>query len=225
MKSVFLLFAGLLAASAVHAESPMFTDDAGTLAPGQQKLEFVWQKDAHTHQPVLAWGISPLEHLELGLSTSRGSDSTTADTARAHTVSVKWVPLQTEQAWSAGLRWDWSHETTQSPGQPDALAHGYALTALASYRQSEGGTWHLNWGKNYRTLGAGTQNASIWALGYDHPLGEKLTVTAEIHGQTAQGPDKALGLRYEIREGLKLSGALGRGNERQFGQLGLAWEY
>ena len=225
MKHVSLLFTGLLMATAVYAESPMFTDDAGTMAPGQQKLEFVWQKDAHTHQPVLAWGISPLENLELGLSTGRGTDSTTTDKVLAHTVSVKWVPLQAAQSWSAGLRWDWIYETTQSPGQPDALVHGYALTALASYRQSEGGTWHLNWGKNYRTLVTGTQNASIWALGYDHPLGEKLTVTAEIHSQTAQSPDKALGLRYEIREGLKLSGALGRGNERQFGQLGLAWEY
>ena len=225
MKHASLLLAGLLATAAVHAESPMFTDDAGTLDPGQQKLEFVWQKDAHTQQPVLAWGFSPLEHLELGLSTSRSTDSTTPDRVRAHSVSVKWVPLQSERGWSAGLRWDLGRENTQTPGQPDAWAHSHAVTALASYRQSEGGTWHFNLGRNFNTSGADKQNASIWALGYEHPLSEKLTATAEIHGQTAQGPDKALGLRYEIREGLKLSGALGQGNERHFGQVGLAWEY
>jgi len=130
------------------------------------------------------------------------------------------TPIKTMKDWYASHPHLFVKRPYDHPG-----CDSYALTALASYRQSEGGTWHLNWGKNYRTLGTGTQNASIWALGYDHPLGEKLTVTAEIHSQTAQSPDKALGLRYEIREGLKLSGALGRGNERQFGQLGLAWEY
>ena len=50
-------------------------------------------------------------------------------------------------------------------------------------------------------------------------------MTAEVFGQEHAGPDKALGLRYEVAPGLKLSAAMGRGNERNFGRLGMAWEF
>jgi hypothetical protein len=39
------------------------------------------------------------------------------------------------------------------------------------------------------------------------------------------GPDKAIGLRYELFEGFKVSAAVGRGNDRGFGQAGFAWEF
>ena len=38
-------------------------------------------------------------------------------------------------------------------------------------------------------------------------------------------PDKAIGLRYEVFDGFKLSAAVGRGNDRSFGNLGVAWEF
>jgi len=50
-------------------------------------------------------------------------------------------------------------------------------------------------------------------------------LTAEVFGEEGSGPDKALGLRYEVIEGFKISGAIGRGNERGFGQIGFAWEF
>jgi len=46
-----------------------------------------------------------------------------------------------------------------------------------------------------------------------------------VYGEQRLRPDKAMGLRYEIAEGLKVSVAAGRGNGRTFGQVGMAWEF
>jgi hypothetical protein len=64
-----------------------------------------------------------------------------------------------------------------------------------------------------------------WGIGYEFPLIENLQLTVETFGEENSGPDKAIGLRYEIVDGLKAYGAVGRGNDRSFGNLGLAWEF
>jgi len=38
-------------------------------------------------------------------------------------------------------------------------------------------------------------------------------------------PHFAIGLRHEIIDGLKAYGAVGRGNDRSFGNIGFAWEF
>lgn len=225
MKSAFVFLLSATAVSLAHAEGPMFTDDAGTLDPGRQKLEFVWQKDAATRQPSLTWGISPLENIEVGLTAGHSTEKNSTQTSNTQALSVKWVPLQADQGWSAGVRLDWSRETVQDLGQPDVPTYGQGLTLLGTYRYETGNTWHMNLGRSLNRTGAERTRPNVWALGYEHPLTESWVATAEIHRETDLRPDKALGLRYEIQEGLKLSGAWGRGNDRSFGQIGLAWEY
>ena len=46
-----------------------------------------------------------------------------------------------------------------------------------------------------------------------------------MYGEQRLRPDEALGLRYEIAEGLKVSVAAGRGNSRTCDQVGMAWEF
>jgi len=45
-------------------------------------------------------------------------------------------------------------------------------------------------------------------------------MTVETFDAEDSRPDKAVGLRYEILPGLKVSGAIGRGDGRSFGQAG-----
>lgn len=48
---------------------------------------------------------------------------------------------------------------------------------------------------------------------------------AETYGSEHLRPDTALGVRYEIFDGFKISGAVGHGNDRSFGKVGFAWEF
>ena len=84
---------------------------------------------------------------------------------------------------------------------------------------------HLNAGRKRVTAQGMRQSASTWALGYEVPLAESVQFTSEVYGEQRSRPDKALGLRYQIAEGLKASAAVGRGNGRTFSQVGMAWEF
>lgn len=201
----------------------MYTDDAGTLAPGQQKLEFVWQKDGEVHQPSVAWGISPIEHLEIGLSGAYSRKAADTNAQHIQAISLKWVPWQADQGWSGGIRLDVSRSRPQVPSPIDTNDQGGTL--LATFRWDNGKVLHLNVGRNFSRSDTETAHTRLWAIGFEHPLGDALIATAEIHGESTLRPDKALGLRYTLREGLKISGAFARGNDRSFAQLGAAWEY
>lgn len=100
-----------------------------------------------------------------------------------------------------------------------------ALTALASYRLDNAQVLHLNAGhKTFRSQGT-RHRAATWAVGYEIPLTEQLQLTSEVYGEQRSRPDKAVGLRYAITDGLKASVAVGRGNGRTFSQAGMAWEF
>jgi hypothetical protein len=62
-------------------------------------------------------------------------------------------------------------------------------------------------------------------MGYEHPLASSLTLTAEVFGQEHSRPARSLGVRYELAPGIKVSGALGRGDGQALAQLGWAWEF
>ena len=59
----------------------------------------------------------------------------------------------------------------------------------------------------------------------DFPITEQLDFAVEAFGEEHSGPDRQLGVRYEIADGLKLSAAAGRGNDRNIGNVGVAWEF
>lgn len=217
-----ILTAGVFAVSAAHAEAPMNVDDAGTLGKGGMKVEGVWQQDDETRGGSLAFGFGPTETLELEVGVSRDRDASASPsvTLRGVGVGAKWVPYQNEIGWSLGARFDYGR--TRAEGETE---HEYAVTGLASYRFENGQIIHLNAGATHVKVPGDRETLRTWGVGYEYPLAERLQLTAEIFGEQHSGPDKAVGLRYEIFDGFKVSAAIGHGNDREFGQVGFAWEF
>ncbi len=217
-----VLSAGLLAASAVHAEAPMNVDDAGTLDKGGMKVEAVWQKDDRVVGGILVFGFSPVENLELEIGGARDNDMSASPSEKMHGLGVgaKWVPYQNEVGWSLGGRFDYG-QTLAEFGRE----HVYEFSGLASYRLQNGQVLHLNAGWAHVRLSDEHMTVKTWGVGYELPLTDGLTLTAEVFGEEHSGPDKAIGLRYEIFDGFKVSAAIGQGNDREFGQAGVAWEF
>lgn len=211
-----------------HAEAPMHTDDAGTLTQGAMKLEGVLGRDDKTRSAELLFGAGLAPHLEMEVSLAHARDTAMNPSTSLHGRGwgVKWVPIQNETGWSLGARFDLGHTRVRDPATQGRFSEReYTLTALASYRLANAQVLHINAG--HKTLKApGTRHrVATWAMGYEIPLTEQLQFTSEIYGEQRSRPDKAVGMRYEITEGLKASAAVGRGNGRTFSQLGMAWEF
>ncbi len=214
----------LLVATPVLAESPMATDDAGTLDKGGTKVEGVWSKDDKTKGGELLFGFSPVDNLELEVAVARARDADFK--ANAHGFGAKWVPYRNDTGWSLGARFDFGRVRVTERATSDKFTEReYALAGLASYRRENGQVLHLNLGAARVKAPGESATVGAWGAGYEFPLDEKLQLTVEAYGEEHARPDKAIGLRYEIVEGLKISGAVGRGNDRSFGQVGFAWEF
>lgn len=224
-KQRFLILTGLLFTSLAQAEAPMNVDDAGTLDKGGIKIEGAWRRDDKQRGPELVFGYSPLENLELEFSTARDHDRSATPATRLTTTGfgIKWVPLQNETGWSFGFKFDVGQTRINDRETPQKFTEReIAVNALASFRHSGDHVLHLNLGSK-RVNSPGERNTlSTWGIGYEVPLTKQLKLTAEVFGEEKTRPDKAIGLRYEIFEGLKISGAMGRGNARNFGQIGFA---
>ena len=101
----------------------------------------------------------------------------------------------------------------------------YSASALAPYRLTNGHSWHINLGAVRTRVQGNHDRLGTWGIGYEVSLLDRLQLTVETFGEKHSRPDKAIGLRYEIIDGFKVSGAVGRGNDRGFGQVGFAWEF
>lgn len=219
---------GLSSALPAAAESPMHTDDAGALTQGAMKLEAVAFRDDKTRGIDLVVGAGVLPNLEIEAVLGRAKDKQwePATTYWGRGFGLKWVPLQNDIGWSAGGRLDWARTRVHDDVTPSRWTEReYAVSALATHRLANGQALHLNAGHKVVKAQGMRQSAATWAAGYEWPLVQALQLTAEIYGEQRLRPDKALGLRYEIAEGLKISAAAGRGNSRSFGQVGVAWEF
>lgn len=223
-----LALCSLAGAWNAHAEAPMHTDDAGTLGQGAMKLESVFSRDDKARGAELLFGAGIAPQLEMEVSLVRAKDAAMHPSTQFHGRGwgVKWVPIQNETGWSLGARFDMGHTRVHDRATPARYSEREtALTALASYRLANAQVLHLNAGhKTARAQGA-RHRAATWAVGYEIPLTEPLQLTAEVHGEQRSRPDKAVGLRYTIADGLKVSAAVGRGHGRSFSQLGVAWEF
>lgn len=211
------------AGTAVRAERPMSVDDAGTLTRGDAKLEFGWSKDDETRGFEGAVGYGPIDNVEVEVSFARARDGSVSPSAslRALGAAIKWVPLQAETGLSAGLKYEYGNEHAVG----DSSAHVQSLLGLASWAFAGGPLLHLNVGREWaREEGSGSA-ANTWGIGFDLPFTEALHGTVESYGAENSSPDRAVGLRYELRDGLKFSGAIGRGNDRSFANVGVAWEF
>jgi hypothetical protein len=202
------------------AERPMAVDDAGTLERGGAKIEWGWSKDAAQRGLEAALGFGPLENVEAEINFAHARDHATQPKTvwRAVGMALKWVPLQADQGLSAGLKYEYGRE--RADGEPPAHAH--ALSGLASWTFAAGPRLHTNLGRTW-TRHAGHVNT--WGIGLDIPVQTQWAVTLETFGETHSKPDRQLGVRYEILEGLKLSAAVGRGNGRSTTNVGMAWEF
>lgn len=217
----------LAMAAAAHAERPMVVDDAGTLDKGGAKLEFGWSRDDHTRGLDAAGGYGPIENLEVELALAQARDREPDPSVRLHGVGVamKWAPLQAETGLSAGVKLEHGRERAHIRNAPDETARANAVTGLATWSFAGGQAAHLNLGREWVRADGDTDAANTWGVGFEHPLTEAFTIAAEVFGVEETRPDRQIGVRYEILEGLKVSGAVGRGNDRSFANVGVAWEF
>jgi hypothetical protein len=225
----FVIFGlGLMLAAPANAEPPMHVDDADVLGKGGMKIEGAWLRDDKTRGPELLFGFAPIDALEIGIAVSRASDRAQDPASRltGTGIGLKWVPLQNETGWSLGL--SFAFDRTRVDERATATkytTHEAAFFALATYRFAHGQVTHLNLGAKRSMFPDERVTVGAWGAGYEHPLTEAIKLTAEIFGAEHARPDKAIGLRYTVFEGFKVSGALGRGNGRGFMQAGFAWEF
>jgi hypothetical protein len=122
---------------------------------------------------------------------------------------------------SAGLKYEYAYEKIDA----GASANANALLGLVSWTFESGPVAHVNLGREWVRSGGENEHANLWGIGLDVPMTDAFHFTVETYGAQHAGPDRAIGLRYEIVEGLKLSGAVGRGNGRTFANAGVAWEF
>lgn len=164
--------------------------------------------------------------MEVSLARAKDRSTAPSTTLQGRRLGLKRVPWQNETGWSMGVRLDVGHTSVRDHATSVRLTHReYALTGLASYRFVNEQVLHLNAGHKSTKVDGVRDNAATWAVGYELPLAQRLQLTSEVYGERHTRPDKAVGLRYEVADGLKVSAAVGRGNGGTFSQLGMAWEF
>lgn len=190
------------------AEPPSVTDDAGTLDQGKAKLEFEWGKSGSVRGLGLAFGYAPIDKLELEVSLARATDRSFSPSLglRATGFAAKWVPLEMG-ATSAGLKLEWANERDDLGGK----VRTSQILGLLSHKLEAGPTLHANLGRARYSLPLGlSSSATVWSLGVEVGMSERVSVVADWYGESGSSPGNQLGLRFKVREGLKLSVAAGR---------------
>ncbi|MCB1954853.1 MAG: hypothetical protein KDG55_04215 [Rhodocyclaceae bacterium] len=205
----------------------MNVDDAGTLDLGGAKVEFGWSKDDHTKGLEAAVGYGPIENVEIELSGgwAKDDDASPEQTFKGLGFAVKWVPLQQETGLSAGLKFEYGREKASDDADLDETATGKGVIGLVQWGLASGQRLHLNLSREWVRVDGDTEAENGWGVGTAYPLSDSLYLIGEVFGSQHSAPDRAIGVRYEIQEGLKVSGELGRGNDRSFANLGIAWEF
>lgn len=220
--------ASLFVAVPVRAEGPMNTDDAGTLDRGGVKIEGVLSRDDRAWGAEMAIGYGPVENVEVAVTFARADDRSEDPSTRMRGtgIGIKWVPIQSEKGWSLGASFGYGRTRVDARSTPDRFTEKeYAFTGLATYRLQNGQVLHMNLGTARTKSQGASDDVGNWSVGVEFPLIDGLQLTVETFGQERTRPDQAIGLRYEIAEGLKAYGAVGHGNDRSFGNLGIAWEF
>ena len=225
--SVTAALLAAFAAQPVLAERPMAVDDAGTLDRGGAKLDFGWSKDDQVRGLDAAAGYGPIDNVELEFAFEMARDHDTSPRTELSGVgfAAKWVPLQQEAGLSAGLKVELGRARADDQIGNKETAYTRALIGLASWAFASGQLIHLNLGHEWERINGDTEGLNVWGLGFDQPLSEAVQLTLEVFGAEHSGPDKAIGLRWEVADGLKLSAAAGHGNSRSFANAGVAWEF
>lgn len=219
----FFIAALLCTSNAAYAERPMTVDDASTLEKGGAKIEFGWSGDKNTKGTDGLAGLAPIENLEIevGLGRTRDRTSSPSKTIYGRGLALKWVPLQSALGLSLGLK----YELSRDRAEVITRTRTHTLIGLLSWSSLNESIVHVNIGREAAYEDDTKKRVTIWGIGLDCPVTDTVQGTAEIYGVQRSGPNRAVGLRYEIMEGLKLSGAIGHGNKLTFGNVDIAWEF
>ncbi|MCX7897510.1 MAG: hypothetical protein N2441_06520 [Rhodocyclaceae bacterium] len=206
----------------------MNVDDAAVMDSGKRKIEAAMVRNGRIRGPEALLGVSPRADLELllGVAQTHDHSESPATQRTSAALGVKWAFWRQETGWSLAMSALWEHSHIDRRVSQDRWNEKNAsLMALATWVRPEGEKLHANLGLMRARLQAERSVLALWGLGYEWPLTHRWQLVAEIFGQEKSRPDRAIGMRYALGEGFKLSGALGRGNDRRFGQLGFAWEF
>lgn len=217
----------LLAAGPALAERPMVVDDAGAMPKGGAKLEFGWSRDDDLRGWDFAVGYGLREDIELELAFERLRDHASSPRTdfEAVTIAAKWIPLQADHGLSAGLKAEVGSGRVDDHLGTVVKPKFHALTGLATWAFAGGQQLHLNLGRSWEKVDDVSDGNNTWGLGFEQPLTEDVALTVETFGSEHARPDRQIGVRWEVAEGLKLSAAAGRGSDRSIAQAGLAWEF
>jgi hypothetical protein len=205
----------------------MFVDGAGTLDKGGYKLEANWISDGSLRVLEGAAGFAPIQNLELKFGLAHERDQETDPNTRLNGVGfvAKWVPLQSERGLSAGFKAFVDRVEVDDRLDAQYTNRASRLTGLASWRFASGQVAHLNLGRQWVEEDGARDSANTWGLGFEQPLIESLQATFELFGAEGSEPNRQIGLRLEVADGLKLSAGVGRVDGRRFGRAGVAWEF
>lgn len=219
--------ASLVAALPAHAERPMAVDDAVTPQRGEGEIEFGWARDDKKRGFEGSVAYVPLDRVkvEIGFAAARDRANEPDARLREAAIALKWVPLQADTGLSAGLALEYARERARIRDASDEISRASAVTGLATWSFASGRRVHLNLGREWERVAGESGDSNTWGIGVEQPLTERLIVGAEVFGAQDESPDRQIGLRYEIVDGLSVSAAVGRGNDRGFGNVGLAWEF
>ncbi len=214
-------------AAPAFAERPMQVDDAGTPDLGEFEIEGGWSREGKVRGWDMAIGYVPVENLKVELGFVRGRDR--ADdpnpTFRGADVGLKWVPIQADVGLSAGVAVEYGRVRVDDRQGGKGTVRERGVLALVSWGFASGQVAHLNLGREWEREGGKTEAVNTWGVGFEQPLVERLQLTLEVFGAEHRGPSRQVGLRYEIVEGVKLSGAVGRGNDQTLANVGVSWEF
>lgn len=218
--------AGLMATGLAFAEAPMSVDDAGTMDAGGKKVEAGWSKAGDVRAWEVAGGFSPAEHWEIGVAWDREKDHQSRERDRGGSLSVKWVPVQTDAGWSVGALFDLGHRQWRSPAtdEKDTYQTMSAL-GLATYR-ANAHVLHLNAGVARDTQS--DENTALWGLGYEYELSDTVALLAQYYGEEGSSPTRGVGVRWTVAEGMKVGVMVDRttGRDRETAvALSWAWEF
>ena len=216
-----------LFAGPAQAERPMVVDDAGAMAKGDAKIEGGWSRDDEVRGWDLALGYGPADGIELELAFARLRDRSTAPQTKFEitAAAAKWVPLQSDVGLSAGLKAEIGSDREDDQLGTVVKPKTHALTGLATWAFASGQRVHLNLGRAWEKVEDVSEGLNNWGLGFEQPVSDTVTLTLETFGDEHARPDRQVGVRWTVAEGIKLSAAAGRGNDRSFAQAGAAWEF
>lgn len=123
---------------------------------------------------------------------------------------------------SAGFKFQTSRDTISGSGSERSTQ----VQALLTHNYASGVVLHANLGHQRSTDSSSNHtNATTWALGGELPLVESVQWVGDVYGDSHSRPGHQIGLRWTLKESLKLSAAVGRQNSQNHTQVGMAWEF